>query len=286
MFPSFQRFVEYEIDIEPPSLVSRIVSVREQIAGEWVSDLQTLRDVNEMILDAYYKAQDEQRSSKENVTATTTTTDSVNATTRANDDLDSVPDPSSSSSSDAAERKAYDRGAMMVLGNHIVSDGGTASSPYRKSSFDLLGLLATQESVHRVLHEYREEERGLSFVWLRDFYVARLASHFDGAQPYGRADDFLGELLLQAPSMKQLDDESSSAGGDVIGLIDPHRIAEDIITMRSVVAQEWRDTITEVLQTDHAELRKSILTVQMDRRLDETSQYVEEQTSFYEQGFQ
>ena len=57
-----------------------------------------------------------------------------------------------------------------------------------------------------------------------------LASHFDGAQPYGRADDFLGELLLQAPSMKQLDDERSNAGGDVlIGLIDRHRVAEDII---------------------------------------------------------
>lgn len=242
-----QRFVEFEIDIDPVSLVSRIVSVREQIAGEWVKDLETLRNVNEMILDSYYKTQDEERK-----------TNSTNAT---------------------APQTAYDRGAMLVLGNHIMSEG-KASSPFRKGNFDLLGLLATQESIHRVLREYSssEGEREISFMWLRDFYFARLATHFDGAQQYGRADDFLGELLLTAPSMKQIE--------DTLGLIDPNRIAEDIIAMRSVVAQEWRDTITEVLRTDHETLRTSIVTVQMDRRFDEAASIMEEQESFFEQGFQ
>jgi len=45
-------------------LVSRIGAVREQIAGEWVADLKTLRDINEMILDSYYKMQDDERNTK------------------------------------------------------------------------------------------------------------------------------------------------------------------------------------------------------------------------------
>lgn len=250
--------MEFEIDIEPPSLVSRIVSVREQIAGEWVKDLKTLREVNEMILDAYYEAQADERNSTEE---------------------DEDPESYEKKVKANSEKRAYDRGAMMVLGNHILSDN-TSSSPMRKGSFDLLGLLATQESVHRVLRFYREagDEREVSFLWLREFYVTRLSSHFDGSQPYGRADDFLEELLLTAPAMKEM--------GGQMGLIDPHRIAEDLIAMRSVVAKEWRETITQVLATDHETLRHSILAVQMDRRLEETGQFVSEQTSFYEQGFQ
>jgi hypothetical protein len=43
------RWVEFNIDIDPVSLASRILSVREQIAKEWEADLDVLASANEKI---------------------------------------------------------------------------------------------------------------------------------------------------------------------------------------------------------------------------------------------
>lgn len=156
---------------------------------------------------------------------------------------------------DLLERKAYERNAMVLLSNKIDFQD-LASSPNRKGNFDLLLLLATQEAVHRVLREYREkgEQREVSFEWLRDFYTERVPSFFDGDQKHGRADDFMEELLLSSPSMKELDGK--------VGLIDPLRIAEDIIAMRSEVARDWKEIVAKAPQ-DHMELQKVLLAVRM-----------------------
>jgi hypothetical protein len=299
-----QRFVEFDIDIEPPALAQRILSVREQIAREWTSDLETLRVANEMILDSYHAFQAHQRFSE-------TASSSTSSSSKTRDKVDRVPpqpqeedpenlgavDPLTApyyySSSAAYDKnfKAYDRTAMMVLGNNIVHDGHS-SSAYRAGSFDLLGLLATQESVHRILklyHTKRQQQqprrRGStqrqrvtkddeddndddddevdatrdyqsSAEWLHQFYVARLSTHFDGNQEYGRADDFLEELLLSPPSVKV------TARTGELGLIDPLRMAEDIIAMRSQVAMDWKETV-RVAPMDHTELRNMCLALRM-----------------------
>lgn len=41
------KFVEFQIDIDPSSLVPRIMSVREQIAREFVIDTDLIRIVND-----------------------------------------------------------------------------------------------------------------------------------------------------------------------------------------------------------------------------------------------
>jgi len=154
------------------------------------------------------------------------------------------------------KKQTFDRNAMMMLGNAI-DYADRASSPYRKGNFDLLVLLATQESVHRVLRRYRmhdADERMVSFEWLRDFYVDRVGKYFDGNQPYGRADDFLEELLLVPPSMKTV--------GDTMELVDPMRIAEDIIRTRSEVGEDWKEIVASVPQ-EHTGLRKILLARQM-----------------------
>jgi hypothetical protein len=237
--------------------------------------LETLRTANEMILDSYDAMTSAQRSQEKKAERHDVATGKDDATAGEDGDIDleSLTGPYSggggSSSheqrqSDKQSRKAYDRTAMTVLGNNIVQDG-RASSPYRKGSFDLLGLLATQESIHRVLRVYREtgEDRDVSFHWLKQFYVARVAKYFDGNQEYGRADDFLEELLLTAPSVKEMD-------GGKLGLIDPMRIAEDIIAMRSTVARDWRDIVVDVPTLDHAELRKLSLAIRMGKTIEKS----------------
>ncbi|GAX24528.1 hypothetical protein FisN_18Lh082 [Fistulifera solaris] len=239
-----ERFVEFRIDIDPVSLASRILSVREQIAREWMEDLVTLRTANDQILDSYY---DMGRAAREDESSSSSSKDSE-------ENVEQLVTPYSGI--DEKQRRVFDRNAMLMLTSTMIFKA-FASSPQRQGNFDLLYLLLTQESLHRVLREYREsgDEREVSYEWLKGFYLARVGSFFDGHQDYGRADDFLEELLLAPPSTKEL---SSSR----IGLIDPLRIAEDIITMRSVVAEEWKTEIASVPE-DHMGLRKKLLSKQM-----------------------
>ena len=241
-----QRFVEFEIDIDPPSLVSRILAVRQQIADEWILDLDTMVASNDQILKSYYDNAASDRDSEECITYNDS--DECIRPEELRQTLDHF-------SSSLRRRGAFDRTAMMMLRNAIAFDE-RASSPYRKGNFDLLVLLATQESVHQLLREYQEmgEKRRVSFEWLRNFYIERVERFFDGSQDYGRADDFLEELLLTPPSMK--------TAGNKVELVDPLRIAEDIIRTRSEIGLDWKKVIAGTPQ-DHLTLQKDLLTARM-----------------------
>jgi hypothetical protein len=301
------RFVEFEIDIEPASLVTRIVSVRNQIAMEWAkSDLDLLDRVTQMILQSYHEHQNAQRQAEveqekecinfegdndsaiessvagavsvedgdcvsiESLTAPYTggsssgvSSGGVVASSRVNRDPLSL--------NSLTRDNAYDRIAMEFLNNKMLSDDEMGSSPQRKGNFDLLTLLATQEAVHRVLRGYQDDpshEREVSLTWLREFYIPRIPIYFDGDGKYSRADDFLQELLLTPPMTKRIvddDDEKSSTSSKRIAmaLIDPLRIAEDILQQRSLVAKEWKEIMQHQVPSDHMKLQREILTVRM-----------------------
>lgn len=237
--------MEFNIDIDPTSLATRIVSVREQIAREWVTDLSTFIIANEMIL-ASYHAKSATGRSEECVDFGASSDDCVRT-----EDLIAP-------YSDNEKRiMAYDRVAMMMLSNSMDADG-KGSSPHRKGNFDLLALLATQESIHRVLRKYREmnSKREVSFAWLREFYVKRVTTHFDGDLRYGRSDDFLDEVLTSPPVMREV--------GRNVELVDTQRIAEDIISMRSEVAKEWKEIVTTIPE-EHTGLRKALYSKHMGR---------------------
>jgi len=224
-----EQVFQFEIDINPASLANRILSVREQIADEWVSDLESLKTSNEMVLQSYHEK------IKNNATSTTTAGNST----------------ASDNNAAAFER----RGITYFVNDNAFGD--KRGSPLRHRSFDLLTLLSTQESIHRVLRQYVDagNEREVSFKWLRTYYTERLARYFDGNQELGCADDFFEELLLTPPSIQ--------TEGREMNLIDPLRIAEDIITTRSEVAMDWKEIISEVKEVDHTDIRKIILEKQM-----------------------
>jgi hypothetical protein len=202
-----ERFVEFEMDVDPVSIASRIMAVREQLAMEWETDLDMLLAANDAILRSY-----------------------------------------------STRDGAFER-TTMAYGDFGIFNA-RAPSPLRKGNYDLLVLLATQESVHRILRSYQQVEGfKVSFEWLRDFYADRIGDYFDGSGEYGRADDFLEQLLLTPPSVKQ-------AVGQKADLIDPLKIAEDIIRTRSQVARDWKEVCRRIPK-DHTELRKILLAKQM-----------------------
>jgi hypothetical protein len=136
----------------------------------------------------------------------------------------------------------------------------------------LLTLLATQESIHRVLNgdadsdyevddEQTDDDKNSMLLsadkaFLSNFYLRRLSSHFLGRQRYGQAGEFLKELLETAPSMVQVSE-------DVTALIDPTRIAELLLRQREQVALEWKEIAARVPE-DHMEIKRLQLNLLMD----------------------
>mmetsp|Transcript_21767 Transcript_21767/g.51379 ORF Transcript_21767/g.51379 Transcript_21767/m.51379 type:complete len:484 (-) Transcript_21767:96-1547(-) len=223
------RYVEFEIDIDPVSLTSRILSVREQIAKEWLIDLEVLKEANDQILTSYFQLAKIER-------------------TKRNSELLETP------------TVAFDRTAVNLMNNQtIFANGSSSSSPFRKGNFDLLYNLCTQASIHRLLREMKdsgEAQMEVPFEWLREFYVDRVEEYFDGDQQYGRADDFIEELLLSSPSIVHRDDGK-------IALADPFYLSEKVIETRNIIVAEWKEAMKHI-PSDHQDgIRRILLDKQM-----------------------
>lgn len=229
-----EHLVEIPIDIHPPSLVPRIVAVREQISREFCIDLDLIRIANDEILTSYEEE------------------------TKSGRSIHGGP--------------LFERNAMLYLTNNISMED-FVSSPIRKGTFDLLQLLSLHESVHRVLRrEYPPSKnnkasasRDASWAWLRDYYSNKVGEYFDGCQRYGRADDFIEELLKAAPVIQR--------SGSERNLVDTLAIASEILEMRSQVLREWKDIVEFTVQ-DHVHLKKSLLKLQWERETDHSGEIV------------
>jgi len=118
------------------------------------------------------------------------------------------------------------------------------SSPYRRSNFDLLYNLCTQAAIHRILRDFQNSD-DLSFHFLRDFYTNVASDYFDGELEFGRADEFVEELLDVPPCI--------TPSGQIIR--NPLLLAELIIQKRGVVAEDWK-TLMERVPADHTGIRQ------------------------------
>ncbi|GFH61790.1 hypothetical protein CTEN210_18266 [Chaetoceros tenuissimus] len=235
---------EIEIDIDPPSIANRILSVRDKISKEWIQDMDLLISVNSDILSSYAERKKEARGTE---------------------DCDTDSDYERGCSLDQEKEEvvfgqrtnqSFERGAIYFINNHQNFSGGNAS-PLRSSSFDLLFLLTMQEAIHRLLRSYKDagEEKKISFAWLNELYKKSLSKYFDGSHVgFGRSEEFLDEILSTSPALKTV--------GDKVDFIDPLLVVEDIISFREEVALEWKDTLLKV-ELDHNDMRTDIFRKQM-----------------------
>ena len=254
-----------DIDIDPPSLAGRILSIRELLGREWKEDVDLVRIATEKVLLSYNQNVHENR--KDEV-KNNRSSDDIQASTMDSyrkSEFDSVLE--SDKSHQHSMPQTFERSAIYMLNNHAAFDD-MESSPLRKSNFDLLFLLSTQEAVHRTLKAYMKKGEKLKthFLWLRNFYTSRLEKYFDGNQRFGSSDDFLDDLLLTPPAI-----QSVSEG--VYGLVDPMLITEDIINARVQVLVEWK-CILDSVSNEHKDLKRQIFIKQMDKwgqRLDSPS---------------
>jgi hypothetical protein len=234
-----------------------MLSVREKIANEFVQDLDLLIDANEEIMSSYTQRCLDARKDDE-------CTKMEEEEKKDDDDEERCtyePLQAGAMSGDFnfGQRtvQTFERASVYLLNNHPnFNDPG--SSLLRSTSFDFLFLLSTQESIHRLLKSYKMagEEKEVSFAWLLEFYTNSLDKYFDGNQSFGRADDFLDDLLMTPPSLKTIDDN--------MGFIDPLLIVEDIISVREEVALEWKNLVS-LVPHEHEKLRQAIFVKQMEK---------------------
>jgi hypothetical protein len=240
LIESWQAHIpSYEMEIKPASLCTRMISVREQIAREFIRDLTVLSNMGGQTLQTYWQGIR---------------------------DSGVAADPLRSGAA----------GSLLFLEADPNDDSDYAPSPLRNGNFDLLVLLATQESIHRVLNsnsgtgsdasgannnesdakQVNEPMSRNNRQFLSNFYLNRLISHFTGRQQYGRADQFLQELLLSTPILVQSSADDVQKGDDASSsLVDPTWIAEQILKVRQQVAIDWAQQAASVPEL-HMEIKR------------------------------
>jgi hypothetical protein len=219
----------YSWDIDPSSLCSRILSVREQLSREFANDLQVVSDMGGQTLQWYWERVRTQ----------------------------------SQSSSLSSLKGSRDYFLFLEI-NVDDPQSDHKPSPLRRGNFDLLILLATEEAIHRVLNKWElkkstGELRGSEFVchgFLENFYQDK--QHlFHGPVTYGKTDDILEELLSSSLSFKNIPENGGENGNDGTSssVIDPTQIAELILREREQVALEWKEIAIEAPQ-HHMKIQK------------------------------
>ena len=147
----------------------------------------------------------------------------------------------------------------MVFGDEA---GYRASSPLRRANLDLLQLICTQEAIHRVLCSCKSDETERSqFEYLRDFYSERLF-YFDGNVNYGRHERFIKELMTAPPKIVSSRGVTTTKSTNM-QMVDPLRLAEEILLARSQVAEEWKDEVFHDISSEH---NVALYRVMLDKR--------------------
>lgn len=264
-----ERYVEFKIDIRPASLVQRLLSVRGQLASEFERDLDIITMVDDRIMDSYFDKLRTVSTVSENQRRGQISSSSAGTGTAA------------SFSPNSPKSTAFDRISIDILTNFTEAQE-TSSSPFRRGNFDLLYSLSTHASAHRLLRELQQSGSSsssissitksssssssddITFQWFKKFYTERVSEYFDGDQPFGRGDDFIDALLTTSPSLVEMSD------GITIGLTDPLRIAERIIEIRSMVAQEWKSMMREEVKNDHLEMNDVLFRIMMGRTMEDS----------------
>ena len=245
-----RAYSNFDIDIEPARLCARIISVREQIAIEMTGDLKAMANMGQQIVSSYWENAKNRKDTKQ--------------TKRSN-----------TRDGDSSSPYGFDRPSTMFINFDPQDDAAFAPSPLRQGTFDLLYNLITQTAVVQLLQDKNgvlvgedEVQNICCQIFLLKFYEDRLLTHFVGSQGYGKGDDFIEELMLGSPLLLPRNNEYSKkmdvleSDSDVSNapplVVEPLRIAEQILLKRDQIALEWMG-IMQRAPSEHTNIRKTQL---------------------------
>lgn len=262
-----RAYSEFEIDIEPARLCARILSVREQIAREMTGDLKAIAKMGQYIFSSYMQNSKDRKDAPKQAKEKSLPSDF------SNDDKDLS---ASEKDEDSSTLFGFDSPSAIYTNFDSLDEEALAPSPLRKGNFDLLYNLITQSAVIELLNSEDgvivadegdfEVQNKASQIYLKNFYNERLLTHFVGSQWHGKGDDFIKQLLFGSPimmprdkGMSQSDGTDNAAESQTFNalplVIEPMRIAEQVLIKRDKLASEWLK-IMEAVPMDHTEIRR------------------------------
>ncbi len=242
-----RAYSKFDIEIEPARLCTRILSVREQIAREMSGDLKAIANMGQLIFSSYWQNAKDRKNTKQ----------IRSSGVRAGENKDE------------SSPYGFDRPGTMYINFDPTDDDEFAPSPLRKGNFDLLYNLITQTAVIQMLENDEgvvvgedEIQNRASQLFLSKFYLERRITHFIGSQWYGKGDDFIEELIMSSPIIMSRYEgslESNNVKESEIStpplVVEPMRIAEQILLRRDKLALEWMDVVI-FTPSEHTEIRK------------------------------
>jgi hypothetical protein len=94
------------------------------------------------------------------------------------------------------------------------------------------------------------------FFWLGKLYVDQVADYFEGDQPYGRAGDFIEDLLFTPPICHSQGEWQGRVGRSF-------GVAGQIIKMRNDIIAEWKEAMRNIPVNYQGGMRRLLLKKQM-----------------------
>ena len=122
-----ERYVEFPIDIQPASLVQRLLTVREQLATEFERDLEIVGIVDGMIIESYFDTVKREREEQQQQQQQQQRDEDGWSSSGGDDDGVIAP-----------VTRAFDRISFDILSNFTEfssSSSGASSSVFRKGNF-------------------------------------------------------------------------------------------------------------------------------------------------------
>eukprot|EP00578_Thalassiosira_sp_NH16_P015394 CAMPEP_0181123168 /NCGR_PEP_ID=MMETSP1071-20121207/25737_1 /TAXON_ID=35127 /ORGANISM="Thalassiosira sp., Strain NH16" /LENGTH=596 /DNA_ID=CAMNT_0023208255 /DNA_START=233 /DNA_END=2023 /DNA_ORIENTATION=- len=240
----FEGFEEREIDIRPAILVQRLLPVRERLAHEFDTILELVRIADALIMRSYLDHL-HVLASRQHSYGGMKFDRRISAEVLANFTADNL-----------SPRGEEEEGS--------ISGSSLSPSLSFRGNFDLLYGLCTRAAARRLLRDLQSHSAtDITASWFERFCSDNIPVHFDGHQPFGRADEFLELLFRAAPSLVL------SSGGEPVGWTDPLWIAERIIAVRSEIATEWKDMMREVVKEDQVKLSNDLFRRMMEGAIEE-----------------
>uniref|UniRef100_A0A7S4BIS2 Uncharacterized protein n=3 Tax=Chrysotila carterae TaxID=13221 RepID=A0A7S4BIS2_CHRCT len=218
---------EYQTILEPRRIARGLLSIRQQIADEWMKDISIIAAEGEYLRACH---QDDVCSVEVDSFLTVNTTD-----------VKVLEDPA------APLPPALMAASTQAFNSWNLPD----SSPFRSANFDLLQRALTREAALAAMKSLarRGDEHAANAEFLRARLV-RWSPRFEEPKRRQMAGLFLTELLHESPTIQRRDGKAL--------FTDPSLVAAEVLEQRLRIATRWQEAVSQTADKQADVLREDL----------------------------
>jgi len=221
-----ERFETYEETVHPQKICKGIMDIREQIALEWIEDIEFVKTEDSIFwFDLDVAHEQALKSPKNNL-----------------------------NTEEDEEEGMTERETLFGVG----ISGNYKATPLRKRTYDVLKKACSWVAVQKTMQRFREEGDDAE-DWFRTLWETEWKEAMETSGRHGVADDFL-RTLVQMPSRAATGKEEGT-----LRMINPEDIARTLIDERQTVLEGWKAWLESGHYKErHTEIQRELLMRSMD----------------------